>query len=97
EEDVARDFLQYGEPDVTVVVVDATRLERNLNLVLQVLQVTDKVVVAVNLIDEAARHGITVDTRHLARELGVPVTATAARRGRGIPDLLESIDLVVRG
>jgi ferrous iron transport protein B len=97
EEDVARDFLQHGTPDVTVVVVDATRLERNLNLVLQILQVTDKVVVALNLVDEAERHGITVDTRHLARELGVPVTATAARRGRGIPELQESIDLVARG
>ncbi|TDO46688.1 ferrous iron transport protein B [Kribbella sp. VKM Ac-2527] len=97
EEDVARDFLQHGTPDVTVVVVDATRLERNLNLVLQILQVTDKVVVALNLVDEAERHGITVDTRHLARELGVPVTATAARRGRGITELQESIDLVARG
>jgi ferrous iron transport protein B len=97
EEDVARDFLQHGTPDVTIVVVDATRLERNLNLVLQILQVTDRVVVALNLIDEAERHGITVDTRHLARELGVPVTATAARRGRGIAELQESIDLVVRG
>jgi ferrous iron transport protein B len=97
EEDVAREFLENGAPDVTVVVVDATRLERNLALVLQILQVTDRVVVALNLIDEAERHGITVDTRHLARELGVPVTATAARRGQGIPDLLESIDLVARG
>jgi len=97
EEDVAREFLEHGAPDVTVVVVDATRLERNLNLVLQILQVTDRVVVALNLIDEAERHGITIDTRHLARELGVPVTATAARRGQGIPELLESIDLVARG
>jgi ferrous iron transport protein B len=97
EEDVARDFLLHGAADVTVVVVDATRLERNLSLVLQVLQVTDRVVVALNLIDEAERHGITVDTRHLARELGVPVAATAARRGRGIPELQESIDLVANG
>ncbi|MFG1817636.1 ferrous iron transporter B [Kribbella sp. NPDC049174] len=97
EEDVARDYLTHGAPDVTVVVVDATRLERNLTLVLQILQVTNRVVVAVNLIDEAERHGITVDTRHLARELGVPVTAMAARRGRGVAELQESIDLVARG
>jgi ferrous iron transport protein B len=97
EEDVARDYLIHGAPDVTVVVVDATRLERNLTLVLQILQVTDRVVVAVNLIDEAERHGITIDTRHLARELGVPVTAMAARRGRGVAELQESVDLVARG
>lgn len=97
EEDVARDYLEHGAPDVTVVVVDATRLERNLTLVLQILQVTTRVVVALNLIDEAERHGINVDTRHLARELGVPVTAMAARRGRGIAELRESIDLVARG
>ncbi|MFI7067311.1 ferrous iron transporter B [Kribbella sp. NPDC050124] len=97
EEEVAREYLEHGAPDVTVVVVDATRLERNLTLVLQILQVTNRVVVAVNLIDEAERHGLSVDTRHLARELGVPVVAMAARRGRGIAELKESIDLVAQG
>ena len=60
DEEIARDFLLFGRPDVTVVVADATRLERNLNLVLQVLEITDRVVVAVNLMDEARRKGITV-------------------------------------
>ena len=91
DEDVARDALLFGRPDVTVVVADATRLERNLPLVLQVRQITGRVVVALNLVDEARRHGITVDTRHLARELGVPVVATAARRGEGLPELLAAI------
>src|SRR3954471_6465915 len=91
DEDVARDALLFGRPDVTVVVVDATRLERNLPLVLQIRQITGRVVVALNLVDEARRHGITVDTRHLTRELGVPVVATAARRGEGLPDLLAAI------
>ncbi|GLZ45483.1 iron transporter FeoB [Actinomycetospora sp. NBRC 106375] len=91
DEDVARDALLFGRPDVTVVVVDATRLERNLPLVLQVRQITGRVVVALNLVDEARRHGITVDTRHLSRELGVPVVATAARRGDGLPELLAAI------
>ncbi|KRA38945.1 MULTISPECIES: FeoB small GTPase domain-containing protein [unclassified Nocardioides] len=91
DEDVARDFLLFGDPDVTVVVVDATRLERNLNLVLQVLQVTGRVVVALNLMDEARRHGIEVDVRHLSRELGVPVVPMAARRGEGVPELLGRI------
>lgn len=97
DEEIARDFLLFGRPDVTIAVVDATRLERNLNLVLQVLQITDRVVVALNLMDEAERHGITIDVRHLARELGVPVIPMAARKGEGLSELLESIELVAQG
>ncbi|GAA5126236.1 FeoB small GTPase domain-containing protein [Haloechinothrix salitolerans] len=97
DEDIARDFLLFGRPDVTIVVVDATRLERNLNLVLQILQITDRVVVALNLMDEAGRHGITIDVRHLARELGVPVVPTSARNGTGLPELLESVEQVANG
>ncbi|NIK58376.1 ferrous iron transporter B [Kribbella shirazensis] len=97
EEDVARAYLENGIHDVTVVVVDATRLERHLGLVLQILQVTHHVVVALNLVDEAERHGIVVDTRRLARSLGVPVVATAARRGRGIADLMSSVESVATG
>jgi GTP-binding protein len=91
DEHAACDFLLFGDPDMTVVVVDATRLERNLNLVLQILQITDRVVIALNLMDEAERHGITIDTRHLSRELGVPVIPMSARKGRGVPELLEAI------
>jgi ferrous iron transport protein B len=80
DEDVARDFLLFGKPDVTVVVVDATSLERNLNLVLQILQITTDVVVCLNLMDEAEAHGIRIDTRQLARELGVPVVPCAQGR-----------------
>ena len=61
DEEVARDFILFGQPDVTVVVVDATRLERNLNLVLQILEITDRVVVCLNLMDEARPHGVSVD------------------------------------
>ena len=60
DEEVARNFILFGQPDCTIVVTDATALERNLNLALQVLEITDKVVVAVNLMDEALRKGITV-------------------------------------
>lgn len=91
DEEVARDFLVFGRPDVTVVVVDAGRLERNLNLALQVLEITDRVVVALNLVDEARRHGLRLDDRRLARELGVPVVPTAARRGEGIDALLAAV------
>lgn len=97
DEEVARDFILFGQPDVTVVVVDATRLERNLNLVLQVLEITDRVVVCLNLMDEAKRHGLEVDERRLARDLGVPVVPTEARRRRGLPELLQAISEVASG
>lgn len=96
-EEVARDFLLFGQPDVTVVVVDATRLERNLILVLQVLEITGRVVVALNLMDEARRHGLEVDARDLTRQLGVPVVPMSARRGEGIRELLQAIDEVAKG
>ena len=63
DEEVARDFILFGRPDVTIIVVDATRLERNLNLVLQVLEITDRAVLCVNLMDEARRHKLTIDDR----------------------------------
>ncbi len=97
DEEVARDFILFGRPDVTVIVADATRLERNLNLVLQVLEITDRAVVCVNLVDEAARHGITVDERRLAKDLGVPVVLTSARGGEGIRDLLAAVYDVATG
>lgn len=97
DEEVARNFILFGRPDVTVVVADAMRLERNLNLALQVLQITNRVIVCVNLIDEAKAHGVTVDGRGLARDLGVPVVLTAARQGEGIEQLLHEIDDMANG
>ncbi len=97
DEEIARDFILFGRPDVTVIVVDATRLERNLNLVLQVLEITDRAVVCLNLMDEARRRGLTVDERRLARDLGVPVVPTAARYGEGLPELNAAIREVATG
>lgn len=97
DEQAARDFLLFGKPHVTVVVVDATRLERNLNLLLQVLEITPRVVVCLNLVDEARRHGVHVDARQLARDLGVPVVETAARQKRGLPELLKAVSEVASG
>ncbi len=97
DEEIARNFILFGRPDCLVVVVDATCLERNLNLVLQVLQITDRVVVALNLMDEAERKGIVLDPDALGRELGVPVVPVAARFGRGIDALLQTVDSVVSG
>ena len=88
EEETARDFLCFGGSDGAVVVCDATCLERNLNLVLQVLEITPRAVVCVNLLDEAARKGIQIDLAQLENALGVPVTGTSARSGRGLEELL---------
>jgi len=97
DEEVARNFILFGQPDCTIVVADATALERNLNLVLQVLEITEKVVVAVNLMDEAKRKGITVDSRSLARDLGVPVIPITARNGEGLQTLLSTVASVISG
>ncbi|MCD4686138.1 MAG: 50S ribosome-binding GTPase [Anaerolineae bacterium] len=97
DEEIARDFILFGQPDVTVIVVDATRLERNLNLVLQVLEITDRAVVCLNLVDEAKRHGLMVDERRLARDLGVPVISTVARRQEGIRELIQVVHQVATG
>jgi GTPase len=97
DEEIARDFLLFGTPDCTIVVADATALERNLNLVLQVLEITDKVVLAVNLMDEARRKGIEVDMRSLSRDLGVPAMPVVARTGEGLQALLTSVAGVVSG
>ncbi len=97
DEEVARDFILFGKPDVTIIVTDATRLERNLNLAIQILEITDKAVLCVNLMDEARRNKISVDERTLSRELGIPVVLAAARQGEGIPELLAAIDEVASG
>lgn len=97
DEEIARDFILFGQPDVTVIVVDATRLERNLNLVLQILEITDRAVVCLNLMDEARRNNIQLDDRTLSKELGVPVIPAAARQAEGMNDLLKMIFDVASG
>lgn len=97
DEEVARDFILFGRPDVTVIVVDATRLERNLNLALQILEITDRAVLCLNLIDEARRHEIEVDERALSRELGIPVVPAEARQKIGMEQLIAKIEEVASG
>lgn len=97
DEQIARDFVLFGRPDVTVVVTDASRLERSLLLAVQVMEITSRVVVCVNLTDEATKEGITIDARTLARELGVPVALTAARSKEGFAELLDAIHGVATG
>jgi len=97
DEEVARDFILFGRPDCTVVVTDATALERNLNLVMQVMEITDHVVVAINLMDEAKRKGLEVDARSLSRDLGIPAVPITARTGEGIHTLLATVADLING
>lgn len=96
EEAQARNFLLENRPDAVVVVVDATCLERNLNLVLQILEITDKVVVCVNLLDEAAKKKIEVNIKQLSQCLGVPVVGMCAKSGKGINQLKEEVANIIQ-
>lgn len=91
EEEIARDYICFGNPDCTVVVLDATCLERNLNLVYQILEITNKVVVCVNLLDEAKKKGIEIDLDKLSFTLGVPVVGTIARKKKTLNKLMQSV------
>ncbi|MEM5769538.1 MAG: FeoB small GTPase domain-containing protein, partial [Bacillota bacterium] len=97
EEEVARNFICFGEPDAVVVVCDATCLERNLNLVLQTLEISSKVVVCVNLMDEAKRKNIRLDLPLLSKRLGVPVIGAVARKKKSLSALMETLDSVSDG
>lgn len=97
EEEIARDFICYSDSDVVVVVIDATCLERNLNLVLQTIEITDKVVVCVNLMDEAKKKGISIDLKLLQKLVGVPIVETSARSGEGLHSLMDVVREVVDG
>ena len=92
EEEVARDFICFGEYDLIIVVCDATCLERNLNLVLQVLEITDKVLVCVNLLDEAQKKKIKIDLDNLSKILKIPVVGTSARNKKGLNNLLKLLE-----
>ena len=91
EEEIARDFICFGNPDTTVIVTDATCLERNLNLVLQTLEITSEVVVCVNLLDEAKRKKISINLERLSELLGVPVIGTSARSNKGLNSLMDAV------
>ena len=93
EEEIARNFICFENPDAVIVVCDATCLERNLNLVLQTLEITKKVIVCVNLMDEAKRKGISVDMVLLSKRLGVPVVSSVAQKKKSLRALSSSLDL----
>lgn len=95
EEEVARDFICFGEPDGVIVVCDATCLERNLNLVLQMLEITTHVVVCINLMDEARRKGISINVPLISKRLGTPVVCTEARSKKGLKKLMQEVENIL--
>ena len=97
EEIVARDFICFGNPDAVIVVCDSTCIERNLNLVFQIMELTDNVILCLNLLDEANKKGIKIDKVKLEDKLGIPVVLTAARSGLGMDELKETLNAVVKG
>lgn len=97
EEQVARDFICGGEADAVVVVCDGGALERNLTLALQIMQHTDRVILCVNLLDEAKRHGVSVNLSALSAQLGIPVVGTIAHNKKGLPALLRAVCAVCDG
>ncbi len=97
EEEIARDFICFGAPDAVVVVADATCLERNLNLVLQTMEITDKVVLCVNLMDEADKKKINIDLNLLSSQLGIPVVGTSARSNEGLDRLMDAVTSLTDG
>ena len=91
EEKIARDYIDSNKANATVVIVDATLLERNLNLVFQIMNLTNNVIVCVNLLDEAKKKGISVDLNKLSKLLGVPVVGTIARKKKTLNNLINTI------
>ena len=97
EEEIARDYICFGNPDATVIVVDSTCLERNLNLVYQIMEITDNIIVCVNLLDEAKKKKIKIDLNKLENLLGVPVVGTVARERQTLENLKNTIYKVCEG
>ena len=95
EEEVARNYLCFGEPDAVIVVCDATCLERNLNLVLQTIEISKNVIVCVNLMDEAKRKKIKINLNLLSKKLGVPVISTVAHKKSSLKTLTDTLDKVI--
>lgn len=91
EEEIARDYICFEKPDTTIIVVDSTCLERNLNLVFQIMEITDNIIVCVNLLDEAKKKKIHINLKKLEELLGVPVVGTTARDKRTLENLKNTI------
>ena len=92
EEEIARNYICFGNPDVTVVVLDGTCLERNFNLLFQIMEITEKVIICVNLLDEAKKKEIYIDLKKLEKILGMPVIGTIAQKKKTLEELKKAIE-----
>lgn len=97
EEEIARDYICFGNPDVTIIVLDATCMEKNINLLFQIMEITKNIIVCVNLLDEAKKKKIKIDLKKLQEILGVPVIGTIAQKKKTLENLKECIYNVVKG
>lgn len=97
EESIARNFILSGLADLIIVVVDATALERNLSLTLQVLKISDKALICLNLMDEADRKGLVMDIAQLSEAIGAPVVPTVARANEGFDLMLQTASDIIEG
>lgn len=95
EEDAAREFLQSNTADCIIIVVDATCLERNLIFTLQILSMTQRAVLCLNLMDEARKKSISIDVPALEKRLGIPVVPCTAAAGKGLDHLMETVEALV--
>lgn len=93
EEEVSRDFICFEKHDLTVIVLDATMLERNLNLATQIIETNDNVLVCLNLMDEAKKKNISIDVNKLSKKLGVPVITTSANNKKSLTKLIKQIEI----
>ena len=94
EEEIARDYICFEELDATVVITDATCLERNLNLVYQIMEITPRVILCVNLLDEAKKKGIKIDLEQLEKKLNIPVVGTIAKKKKTLKNLMKQVEFV---
>ncbi len=97
EEEIARNYICFGNPDLTVIIVDGTALQRSLNLVYQIMEITDKIIVCVNLLDEAKKKGININFNELESRLGVPVVGVIARKKKTLTKLMQKVQKVCSG
>lgn len=97
EEEIARNYICFGNPDITIIVLDATCLEKNLNLLFQIMEITKNIIVCVNLLDEAKKKKIKIDLKKLQEILGVPVVGTIAQKKKTLENLKECIYNVAKG
>ena len=97
EEEIARNYICFENADATIIVVDATCLERNLNLVYQTMEITNKLIVCVNLLDEAEKKGISINLKLLEKKLGVPVIGTIAKKKKTLNNLMKKVLDVCEG